>query len=374
MSSAYEAQIKELRRQALDLEDGPTEVSLLEEAVRLADTHQRIDLGFSVRKDLIRAATFGGSPEKALVHFSWRLAQSDRDPERFSEQDLLWEYKWIVDSLVDFPHITRQQIEDALADMTRRYRRLGLSLRSVYKLQSSIAADMGELAEARRAQRLWEKTPRDGSSDCLACDQNHRVYHHVSVGKFDRAVEAAGPILSGRMNCHVVPHSTLGRVLYPLLRLGRVEEAMAAHVRGYRLIRDNPEFLARIGNHVQFLAWTDNLSRAVKLFENHLSWALSTRDEAARFTFFLAARFLFERLQAVGRPSLRMRLPRAFGEYQESGRYETAAVRRWLHEACTDLAARFDARDGNNAYARQLKYAERMWKRWVVPHPLGSKA
>ena len=96
MSADYQTQVEELLDQAGELPDGPSKLALLEEAVRLADVHQDVALGDEVRSDLIRVAKFSGYPEKALVAFSWRLAQADRDPDNFPEKDLLWEYKWIA--------------------------------------------------------------------------------------------------------------------------------------------------------------------------------------------------------------------------------------------------------------------------------------
>src|SRR5579884_3112427 len=123
MTADYQIQVEELMDQAAVLPDGPSKLALLEEAVRLADVHQDTALADEARDDLIRTATFSGYPEKSLVAFSWRLAQSDRDPEVFPEQALLWQYKWIANSLKYFPQITRTQIEDAFDDLARRCQR-----------------------------------------------------------------------------------------------------------------------------------------------------------------------------------------------------------------------------------------------------------
>jgi hypothetical protein len=373
MSESYEEQIRELRRQAAWLPYGQARTALLEEAVRLADTHLRVDLGFAVRKDLILAATFGGNPEKALVHFTWRLAQSDREPERFPEKDLLWEYKWILESVADFPQIERQQIDEMFADIIRRYQRAGYNMRAVHKLQGAVARAVGDRGEAWRTFALWHRTPRDSSSDCAACDQHYKVTQMVFRGKHERAVGLARPILRGRMACSVIPHHTFAWVLYPFVRLGRLEEAMAAHVAGYRLVRENPKFLGRVGHHLQFLVWTNNLARAVQLFEKHLPWALQSANPRDSLLFYLDARFLFEQLEAAGQSSLKLHLPHSFPAYQETGDYETAALCGWLDEACRGLAERFDARDGNDYYARLLKRAGK-WKKWVRPFALpGSR-
>lgn len=150
--------ITELIDQAEELEYGPTKVALLEEAVREADTSTDLEAGFYARLELITAATFSGAKEKAMVAFSWCLGQVDANPEVFDEEDLMWQYKWVVEELVAYPQISRQQIGDMLEDMQRRYTRLGISLRPVHYLRWTNGMRMGDLdlamAEARSEERL----------------------------------------------------------------------------------------------------------------------------------------------------------------------------------------------------------------------------
>lgn len=370
MTTDYQSQVEELHSQANLLPDGPSKLALLEEAVRLADTHQDVLLGDKLRAELIEAATFSGYPEKVLVAFAWRLAQCDRDPQTFSESALLWQYKWIISDLTEFPQITRKQIEEGIADMARRYQRAGASPRSIFKLRWQNALTMCEDAKAREFYPLWEKSPRDSNADCLACDQDHRIDFNVQQGETEKALELAVPILRGSLRCKHVPHRTYGRVLLPLLQVGRLEEAAKYHRKGYRLIRDNREFLWVVSHHLTFLVLTDNLTQAVNLFEKHLEWAVETKNLFYAWMFYLAARFLLSRVAESGRASLKLRLLKSASCYQEEGRYEVAFLASWVEATCRDLAARFDARNGNDGFTREL-VAQPQLKLWLTPYPLG---
>jgi hypothetical protein len=372
MTTEYLAQVEDLLDEAYRLPDGPSKMALLEEAVRLADAHQDTALGDEVRSDLIRTAQFSGYPEKSLVAFSWRLAQSDRDPEHYPEEDLLWEYKWIAAKLADFPQITRQQIEDTLDDMTRRYQRSASGLRAIHKVRWLNAVKMGERSLARKHYRFWDKTPRDANSDCPACDQDDRVGFHIFVGKKEKALELAEPILRGSMRCAEVPHVTLANVLLPLLQVGQLDRAVTYHQQGYRLIRNNRAFLSEVGEHLTFLTLTDNLPQAIKLFEKHLEWAFDSMDLYKRWKFYLAAQFLMSRVAARGQTSLKLRLPKTTPGYQEEGRYDVTALSAWIEETCRELATRFDARNGNDGFMRRLA-ANRRLKRWLTPHALRKR-
>jgi hypothetical protein len=366
MKADFKERIEQMLEEAYRLSDGPAKLALLEDAVRLADKNQHLELGDSLRSDLIRTATFAGYPDKALAAFSWRLAQADHDPRRFPESELLWEYKWITESLPGSPQVTRPQIEDMLEDMATRYQRSSASLRAIHKLRCQIAMAMHERAEASKHYRKWEKTPRDWNTDCAACEQHHRVRFQLFQGKTEDAVEEAEPILRGSLRCAEVPHSTYATVLMPLLQLERLPEAMKYHQKGYRLIAENRKFLDEVAEHITFLTLTDNLAQAVKLFEQHLQWALDTKDLHGRWKFYLAAHFLFGRLVETGQTDLILRLPLSFPLYKEECSYDAEELAAWVEEECRSLAEQFDARNGNEGFAKRLAGNARL-KKWVSP-------
>ena len=370
MTVDYREQVEELQNQAAGLPYGPSKIELLEHAVRLADTHQDLKLGDLTRELLIVAAILSGYPEKALVAFSWRLAQSDLNPKQFPESNWLWLCKGVATNLNGFPQISRQQIEETLDDMARRYQRAGASQRPIFNMLWCYALHAGELDKAREYFRLWEKMPRDGNTDCPACEQNDRVKFHVEMGKRQKALKLADPILRGLLRCGQVPHRTYANVLLPLVQSRQVEKAAEYHDKGYRLIRTNRAFLDAVGDHLTFLALTSNLAQGVKLFEKHLEWALETKYIADRWCFFLAAHFFMDRLVDSGQATLKLRLPKSAPCYQEKGCYEVGLLASWVEESCRDLSARFDARNGNDAFARRLA-AQRRLKRWLTPYPLG---
>src|SRR4028118_2006681 len=82
MNAVTPEQVRELFFQSYYLEDGDSKIMLLEEAVRLADICGDFALQYDARDYLINAATFGGAPEKALVAYSWCLAQYDAGREQ----------------------------------------------------------------------------------------------------------------------------------------------------------------------------------------------------------------------------------------------------------------------------------------------------
>ncbi|HEX8068997.1 MAG TPA: hypothetical protein VF546_03535 [Pyrinomonadaceae bacterium] len=366
------AQMRALLREADALEPGETQTALVEEAVRLADTYGTIREQLETREELIHAGTFGGAYDKALVAYSWCLAQYDRHPHASSLVDtykLLWRYKWIMANIAGFPQVTRAQLDEMLADMERRYRAAGYGLRPVWSARYRVAKVCGDRELAFEAYNTMRAMSRDLLSDCAACDLDEQVTFHIWSGKHAQALSLAERLLSGGLRCATVPQRTYARVLWPLFRLGRYDDAAYYHLKGYRLITGSRDWVDEYADHMLFLALTDNLDRAVALFARHLRFALKAVNQKDKFLFLRAAWFLCARLAAKGRATLKLRLPRAFPAYERTGLYETARLAAWLEAETRAIAARFDERDGNDYYT-QLVAEVATFDALVTPYPL----
>jgi hypothetical protein len=367
-----EMRIRELMGEADDLEYGTTKAALLEEAVRLADSTGDIELGFEVRQLYMDAANFAGQIDQMLVAFSWCLAQCDRHPDQFSEVDLLWKFKWVLGHIPEFPSVRWEQIEEMLGDMTRRYERIGSTMRAIHSKRRSLAMHKGDRDAATQAHEDLLRTPRDWLSDCLACEMDSTVDYLLFHNRHQQAVEEAAPLLTGRHRCAEVPHRTYARVLWPLLRLGRVEEAMVYHQMGYRMISHTPGFVYAYGYHIDFLTLTGNLPRAIKILEKHLGDALNSPAQTWRIDFYLAARQLMEGLRAGETETIKLRLPPAFPLHRPEGQYVVSELEGWFNEQLETLAGQFDARNGNDYYRERVRTHGRM-KQWAQPCPLPGK-
>ena len=192
-------QVRELLSRAAELPEGHAKVALIEEAVRLADAHADLDLGYKARKKLLDACLGAGQGQTMILAFSWCLAQTDREPERFGGTDVYWEFRWVVSELATFPEVGRGQIEGMLADMRRRYEAAGLSLRAYHLLRRYVGMDLGDPAVAAAADADWKLSPRDASSDSVVTEVGFDVRYHVFKGETEEALDIAMPILSHRM-------------------------------------------------------------------------------------------------------------------------------------------------------------------------------
>jgi len=347
-------QIAELQRQAGELPYGPSRVALLEEAVALADSVNELDRAYQVRKDLIGAATFSGRPDVTLVAFSWCLTQHDRDPERFNQAEILWQYKWVVGNSWSFPEISRPRLEQLLADMERRYREAGSTLFAVSKLKRDLYMHFGENHRARAIHAEFRKRRRDYLSDCPACMANANCNFYCEQRQWGRAMQAALPVLRNRLRCTEEPHRILSLVLCPLFHLGRVDEAKAYQRQGYRLVSAANHFVRQQAEHLQFLVLIGDMAQAKRLLERHLPGALEYVTPDERFLFLLAARLWTDRLASGGTRALKVRLPKDLPASVSDGKSSVNELGEWFTAQAQEIARRFDARNGTSAFAQRI--------------------
>jgi hypothetical protein len=368
----YRAKVEALVSESRALENGvAAKVVLLEDAVRLADMHRDVALGYWVRDNLIEATTFSGFPDKSLVTFAWCLSQFDRNPHQFDERGLLWKYKWILNSIRGFPQIPWTKIAHAMQDFKRRLRRAGYGMRPLYKIQLNASKHRGDWRQFRRYLSRWEQAAAGDLSDCRACDLNAHCEFLVHLREDERALEKAAPILQGNLCCAVIPQATFAEVLLPLVRLGRLDEAALYHQRGYRLVSRNCNFLSEVAQHLTFLCLTDNLAEAVRLSEKHLAWSLETSQRSNAFDFYLAVRFLTDRLEQASRIDQPVRVPRSFRERTGRTVRTIGELKTWVQSETDSLAARFDARNGTKHFARRIADLRKLAK-FVQPFPLAA--
>jgi hypothetical protein len=162
-----------------------------------------------------------------------------------------------------------------------------------------------------------------------------------------------------------------GESLLPLLRLGRVEEAAGYHRQSWKTIRPGNGYQWFWGPHLSFLALTDNLDRGVRLFQSMLPAAFDQADRLSQLHFLEHALVLFRRLAAVRTKAVRLRVPPSLSWHDPGGRYAPSAVLGWIEETATDIARKFDERNGNGYHAELLEYRRGMVQA-VRPYPLGK--
>lgn len=357
-----------LLSEADQLRDGPAKVAAYMDVVAMADSHQDLELAFTIRKTLLGICLGADQSELMLVTFAWCLAQHDRDPQRFPIYRILWEFRWVVSSLPTFPEITRAKIEEMKAEMVSRYQRAGASSRSYWLMCRKMAVDMGDPEAAVEADLCLKRAPIDWLSDGPETETGFEITYRLFRKQYTKALAAAEQFLTRKLRSDHFEGQACADALLPLLRLGRAAEAMPFHRRGYKLRSEIVRHLDSIAQHIEFLALTDNLSRATRLFEKHLPDALRTTNLFNRLRFLSDTLPLLDRLIKSGKKDIRVRVPEECPLAVEN-EARVGELRGWVHSTASDLAQRFDERNGNDYFAGRLAAAPRL-QRLFSPCPL----
>jgi len=344
---------------------GPAHREAAAAVVAAAQERDDLDAEFAGRMRLTAEGAMSGITELALANFAWCAAKHAEDPERFvgdvddPSDTIFWQYKWMPALLRGSPAFSSAQIDEVLADFDATYRKAGLPRSAVVGAQFENALGMGRIADAVRLGELAANTPRDDFSSCAACTPSNFVDLALLTGDEAKAIEVAVKTWRDGESCAEEPESMLATVLLPLLRAGRTKEAVEAYELVYAASRSEAD---QVDNHsyaALFASVTGNHQLALTLVERHLSGlghgALRERDQLAAGLNFAV---VLERFAAARTANVAVRASTATalqGILPDAGRPLTVPeLAEVLWGLATDLAARFDERNGTDYWGQRL--------------------
>ncbi|MFJ8110883.1 tetratricopeptide repeat protein [Streptomyces sp. NPDC096132] len=317
----------------------------------------------------LKVYNYSSEKDKMFVPFARLLRLWDERPGDFDEYEthsLHWVFKWMSAGMLDQPHVPLASVEKWLGEMEHRYRLAGHSERAVRSSEFSVAAHVGDVPRAERAFAAWLAADRDAMADCHACELHGQGWWQAERDRDEEALRLWAPVLEGEYTCAHEPHTVLASSLVPLLRLGRVEEARAHHLRGFRLVRPMESMRGAYADHVEFCALTGNEARGLELLAERPAYFTDDGHPRSKLEFLSVVVLLMERLSGLGLGGQRVPGP--------AGREWTAAeLAAHARGEVLALAARFDERNGTGHVSERAR--ARMGRRPLVERlPLGVRA
>ncbi|WDF41551.1 tetratricopeptide repeat protein [Streptomyces sp. T12] len=360
-----------LRRAMAENGDEPEGPARNARAEQLLAEAEKLNIPLAVIEALghqLKVYNYSSEKDKMFVPFARLLRLWDERPEDFDEYEthtLHWVFKWMSSGMLDQPHIPLASIEKWLGEMEHRYRLAGHSERAVRSAEFSVAAHVGDVARAERAYGAWLAADRDSMADCHACELHGQGWWQAERGRDAEGLQLWGPVLEGEFTCAHEPHTVLASSLTPLLRLGRVDEARANHLRGFRLVRAMESMRGAYADHVEFCALTGNEARGLELLAERPAYFTDDGHPRSKLEFMSVVALLMDRLTGLG-----------LGEQQVPGPAgRTWTARELAVHARADalaLAARFDQRNGTGHISERAR--ARMEQRPLVERlPLGVR-
>ena len=355
--------------------NGPVKVARAEYLVDAAEAAGDSALYAQALLDVVNAYEYCAEQSKLLVPFARLLRLWDADAGAFDARrrhSLFWYFKWATGGMLRVPEVPLTSITGWLAEMESRYRQAGHSPRAVHMGRHRLARATGQAAVAEREFEAWLDAPRDAMADCDACEAGDQGWWHAFNGRDEEALRLWAPVLGGQLVCAEEPHRVLAYSLLPLLRLGRVDEARANHLRGYRMARGVANLRSTIAGHIEFCALTGNEARGLEILSEHAGLlAAGAEDTTSRLEFLIGAQVLLRRLSALGLDDLTLSNIEQPADTQEPGPATVGGVAARIQAQIDELCARFDARNGSTTVSDGAK--ERLTAEPLLPSlPLGS--
>ncbi|MFF3503008.1 tetratricopeptide repeat protein [Streptomyces sp. NPDC003247] len=361
-----------LRRAMAENSEQPEGPARNARAEQLLGEAERLNIPLAVIEALghqLKVYNYSSEKDKMFVPFARLLRMWDERPEDFDEYEahsLHWVFKWVSAGMLDQPHVPLASVEKWLGEMEHRYRLAGHSERAVRGAEFSVAAHVGDVERAERAFAAWLAADRDTMADCHACELHGQGWWQAERGRDAEALQLWAPVLEGVYSCAHEPHTVLASSLVPLLRLGRLEEARAHHLRGFRLVRTMESMRGAYADHVEFCALTGNEARGLELLAERPAYFTDEGHPRSRLEFLSVVALLMERLCALGLGDQRVPGP--------AGRTWTArGLAAHARGEALALAARFDDRNGTSYVSERAR--ARMAQRPLAQRlPLGVRA
>lgn len=337
-------------RQIRGLPYGVARTAAAEQIVRRIEADGPPDRLAEALLDLVEAYTFFGDGAKSFVAFARLLRLWDTNPELFDEADarnLFWEFKWVAGDLPDYAEIGVDQAQAFLADMRRRFDLAGHGLSSVVMSEFRWAWHTGN-PDAETARLRWVAIPRDEFDDCRACTIGQQVGFFTAAGRYAEAI-ALGLTQDGR--CNREPTGTFHALALAYLLHGDPETAVDYHRKALATLDkfDGSDFAIGRAQEFELLARGGQLERALRrLREVYPELLTKAATPLSRLRFLLGV--LAGLVANADQPELATGL-------RESGRGTVGELSAWARTEAEALAARFDARNGNDYYANLVRGA-----------------
>ncbi len=312
--------------------------------------------------DVSRGYEYGAEGEKLPLALGRLLRLADQYPAEVGilVRSIHWQLKWMTEGMIRNPAVPLETVYRWLEELESRYRQQGYSLRPVLADRSDLAQLLGDEAAANAAMRASIAAPRDQMCDCHACERNSWGSWREWLGDDEGALKHWGLVLDGTRRCSEEPHRVLSYALLSLLRVGRLDEARSAFLRGYPMVKGNINLMPSVGRHIEFCALTGNEARGLEILAEHSAWLTDTQvDTIRRLDFLQGVTVLLRRLHSLGHGGLTV-----------GASFTVATLRDSCEAEIGEICLRYDKRNGTSALSDRV--AARLARQPLTDHlPLG---
>lgn len=347
---------------AKELDHGLLKYQVLERAMQRTEASGDEKHADLLRMQVMAEASPAGKDLEKLGLMAKRLAYFDAhgdsmDDREDMERMLMWQYKYTLLTLGDFPLVDRKQLLDAADDFDRRSASFDPTRHSQLSVRRRLFERLGMVDEALAVHEDLIVAERGSISDCEACIVGSHVTFFSQLRMPDRVRQALTPFLErDDLKCTSQPGYSMNFAARLMLQLGDDDLAVRCHLRGLELPTDSPGKLDTYAEQILFQIRTGNEDSAGKIVDRSMPLAALAQNPTDQMLFSLAVLVWLRRMKALGSKSLPFSLPASASLESTRGEYDIDALISWAQSTADGFIRDFNNRAGNNYYTQKIEF------------------
>ena len=327
-------------------------INLLKQAAKLADANSDLEWGYELRMKIIEECNGKFKDVEALLSFAWILEAYDAEPSKFDAVELLWKYKWMIDSAARCHFVSIEQLEKMLEDYRKRLIAANFGLRSYFCAGVSVGIITENMVRVKNCLDARDTMQHDIICDTPAYELYDNVLYNLMVRDTKAAFDMENKFLS-IANRKDLFYIDCGYAEY-LVRYGKMKRAKPFIERAEEVFTqiDNKQcwLTVSLSGLIYALTFTDS-EKAWRYLSEHINWIIECQEYDA-LVFGMNILPLLKR-----KDKRRLNLSHEFPMFRDDSLYDTKLLFDYFYETTLEKAKKFDARNGNNSFKKQLKEA-----------------
>lgn len=334
--------------------------------IQKAKAFQNIDLEFDARMAYVRQASFLNQDQEMIAMFPWFLNECDNKQNYFKYMQVLWTFKWVINSVTDFHTISLEKIEGLFQEFERRFKEFGTGERVLNYFKAQQESQLGNIeASLAFAERYFNDTKTCSLDDCTACQPNNISRVFLVAEQYDRVMECIQPILNGELTCHVVPHTTFPKAAYVMMRKGEWERAGHYVQSTYEHLDFTTPDLYEASILLLYHAHQKEFLKGRKLIQKQLSFALDLGASGEVYDFYLSCALFLQACVDEGEKRITLQIETKKAEFispKEGQIYDTLNLQEWFQKEAYKHVNLLDTRNRNTFLVNYINKVEQWFK------------
>ncbi|WP_052598550.1 hypothetical protein [Aureispira sp. CCB-QB1] len=337
--------------------------------IQKAKAFKNVHLEFDARMSYVRQSVFLNQYQEAIGMFPWFLNECDNKENYFKYIQVLWTFKWIINSLTDFHTISLEKIEGLFQEFERRFKEFGTGDRVINYFKAQRESQLGNVERSLElAERYFNDTKTCMLDDCAACQPNNISRVFLVAEQYDRMMECIQPILDGRLTCHVVPHTTFPKAAYASMRTGEWEKAGHYVQSTYKHLDFSTPDLYEASVLLLYHACQKEFLKGRKLMQKQLSFALELNSSGEVYDFYFSCALFMQAYIKAGHKEMKIQVNSKTTDFVtalKENSYDAATLQKWFRETAYKHASLLDNRNRNTFLNDYFEKVEKWFEAFV---------